>query len=148
MELVSIGWYLHSVLLQLQLLINPFCPSAALRVVHSSGSQINPKEPVGFLHELHYKLGGSVWHHLLRWPVMLPYMSGDTSNNQSLWWNPLALTPLSYLHPTSPMTFPSNLDLTYGPMDLSLDFMLKYLCNHHSSFLLLLYFSIVPLRCT
>ena len=56
----------------LQFLVDPFCLSISLRVVCSSGSQLDSKKSVEFVHEFHYKLGTSIQYHLLGQSMVFP----------------------------------------------------------------------------
>ena len=55
----------------LKLLINLFCLCVTLRVVCGGGSQLDSEESVKFLHEIHHKLGASIWYHFPGQTVML-----------------------------------------------------------------------------
>ena len=56
-------------------LVNSFCLSVSLRVVCSSGSQLDSEKSVEFIHEFHYKLGDSVQYHLLGQSMVFPDVS-------------------------------------------------------------------------
>ena len=71
----------------LELLINLFCLSVALRVVCSGGSQLDSKESVKFLHELCHKLGASIRYHFPGQSMMFLYVPdvklGSSSSRKS-----------------------------------------------------------------